>query len=147
MTLIVIITILIFFSGLIKALLDYSSIDGFKNPWWNKSASWTNKWKLKDGNPIPNNKRPFYYLFMFKPNYIEKFPYSSTALVAFTDGWHLLQKILYTLIFQSISLLLSAYLNISTDIIETVCSFLILTLIFTISFEVLYKKITTNENS
>lgn len=34
------------------------------------------------------NKRLWYYLWIFTPPYIESFPYSSTALVMFTDFWH-----------------------------------------------------------
>ncbi len=141
------IIILISLAGFTKALLDYSAIDGFNNSWWNKTYSWKNKWKLKYGEVIENKKRLPYYLWLYKPNYVEKYPNSSTILVSLTDGWHLLQKILYSFIFLAISLSISQNLEYTRDVIEVVCSFIILSLVFTITFEILYKKITTNENS
>lgn len=47
-----------------------------------------NKWKLDDeGKTILNTESPWYY-FGYVPAKVEKFPFSSTILVAFTDHWH-----------------------------------------------------------
>jgi len=90
--------ILIFFAGVFKAFSDKLKVWD-SSIWWNlpkdnwfykwaASGSWLIKWKLKDGKPIPNTKRLWYYLWLYKPDNKERFFYSSTFLVMFTDGWH-----------------------------------------------------------
>jgi hypothetical protein len=64
---------------------------------WAAGGSWKNKWKLdSEGNIIPNANKLWYYLWLYKPHSIEKFPYSSTFLVLFTDGWHTGQFLMRT---------------------------------------------------
>ena len=58
------------------------------------NGAWKNKWKLKDGNIISNNKTIWYYLWLYKPKYKERFIWSSTILVKFTDGWHFFQSLM-----------------------------------------------------
>lgn len=137
MFIIIIFTILI---GFINALKDSSALGRFNTDWWNKNISWKMKWKIdkttySDKMPLPNNKKPWYYLGMHKPMYIERFPYSSTILVSFTDGWHLLQNIQFSLIFLGKSILLfDSLLNI-------VISFIVMKTVFSITFELVYRKI------
>lgn len=79
----------LFIAGLAKGFKDRSSENRFTKAWLNKN-SWRNKWHtplLKELN------KPWYYLGLYKPRFKERFPYSSTALVVFTDGWHLFQFI------------------------------------------------------
>ena len=121
--------------GIINALLDSSALDRFKNRWWNKSNSWKNKWKLVNGELVKSKTSPWYYLHLYTPMYIERFPYSSTILVSYTDGWHLLKNLQYSIIFFIISML---YYN---TFIEILISFICLKIIFSLSFEILYKKI------
>lgn len=60
------------FSGLCKAIADASGRNSTVLPSsWIKSNSWKNKWKNGD------------------PSQGEAFPLSSTALVIFTDVWHM----------------------------------------------------------
>ena len=141
-----IITIFTILIGFINALKDSSALGRFKKSWWNKSSSWKMKWKMdktvyldktsySNKMPLPNDKKPWYYLGMHKPIYIERFPYSSTILVSFTDGWHLLQNIQFSLIFLGKSILLfDSLLNI-------VISFITMKTIFSITFELVYRKI------
>jgi hypothetical protein len=58
------------------------------------SESWRNKWQLNhNGDPIPATKAPFWYFGLHTPDFKERFPYSSTILVQFTDAWHLVETV------------------------------------------------------
>jgi len=124
--------------GIINAFKDASAINTFNKDWWNKGRSWKMKWKLNtwESAPIHNDKRPWYYLWIYKPNYVEKFPYSSTILVSLTDGWHVLQLIQFTIIQLLIAFLLSS------SILSFACYFVALKVTFSLVFEITYKKIT-----
>ena len=128
------ITVLI---GIVNALKDSSALNKFEREWWNKGRSWKKVWKLNESRskPLLNDIRPWYYLKIYKPKYIEKFPYSSTVLLGFTDGWHLLQNIQFTLIFLGKAILLF------DGLINIVLAFIVMKTLFSISFEVVYKKI------
>jgi len=84
------------FKGLGDTLRSHWDSSVFKNiskdNWfykWAAGGSWVNKWKLdKDGKIIPNTKKLWYYLWLYAPKYEERFLYSSTFLVKFTDLWH-----------------------------------------------------------
>src|SRR5690349_8594593 len=111
-------------AGIFKALLDRSSENNLgKNPFWNKGFSWQYKWKwvtLPDGRKIRK----------------ERFPLSSTILVAFTDGWHLIQLIMYRFIYLSIAIGITQKLWLVLTLV-----FLILPIIHSVPFEVVYKNI------
>lgn len=102
MTLINILTLLLiilaaFFNACMDAL--YSNFDGsiFKNlnpNFWNPYKSWVNKWKNGDKSQG------------------EKFFGSSTFLVMFTDGWHLLKSGMLLCIAVAISLQLTWILGV-----------------------------------
>lgn len=123
--------------GIVNALKDSSALNRFENDWWNKGRAWKRKWKLNhsESKPLPNDIRPWYYLKLYKPKYIEKFPYSSTALVGFTDGWHLLQNIQFSLVFLGKAILLF------DDPLNIILAFIVMKTIFSFSFEIVYKKI------
>lgn len=78
--------ILMFLWGAMKSLSDLSSEanDGLP-PEWHKSKSWKNKW---ENYPLANRRPSWMYLWVFTPVYQEKFLYSSTFLVSFTDFFH-----------------------------------------------------------
>lgn len=77
--------VFIFLIGAFKAFSDLSA-EGRINP---KGESSDNKWKLDEkGELIPQTYAPWYYGFLYKPEHKERFPYSSTYLVRFTDFWH-----------------------------------------------------------
>lgn len=90
---------LIFFAASFKAFSDTIKTHWSSSIWWNTpvnswwfrwdaTGSYKNKWKLHNEQPIPNTKHLWYYLWLYKPEYVERFWYSSTFLVLFTDGWH-----------------------------------------------------------
>ena len=54
--------------------------------------SWLRKYKLDDKKQLIEASDTWYYRF-FKIKYKERFPLSATFLVAFTDGYHLLQSL------------------------------------------------------
>jgi len=99
-----IVTILLILAGICNAYMDkiriwHDSIwaDLPKSNWFyrwgNPNTSWINKYKFVDGDIIIDGKHKWYYFGLFKPDYVEKFPYSTTALVFITDAWHLFQMV------------------------------------------------------
>lgn len=100
----------------LKSTFECSIFNEIKNEktrsWFNPTLSWKNKYK--DGIPPQ-----------------EAFFGSTTFLVSFTDGWHLIQKIFLTAMFILIV--------IHQPIFNQVADFLILYLIFTVSFELFYR--------
>ena len=77
-------------SSLLKGFLDKSSENRFKNNWWNKGKSWRNKWKA---TTRPNGWKDL--ILDENKNRIEKFWGSSRWFVFVTDGWHLIQFVMY----------------------------------------------------
>lgn len=95
-----------FTAAAFRELMEHSRDDKFDSSFWGnwftihflntgnkgKGESWLNKWKLDDeGNPIPCIKAPWYYLGLFRPEYEERFIFSSTFFVFLTDAEHLFQ--------------------------------------------------------
>ena len=118
------IVIVTYLSGLFNGVMDGIQ---FLNYWLNKYAwfepelSSINKWEytkefieVKTSDPgtiadsrVINNvryylyieqKRRWYYLWIYKPKYVEAFPYSSTFLVFLTQGWHLAKLFTFDLL-------------------------------------------------
>ena len=133
----IIITIITILVGIVNALKDSSALNRFKTDWWNKEKSWKRKWLVdkQTGMLSLNNKRLWYYIGIYKPKYIERFPYSSTILVWCTDGWHLLQQVQFSLVFLGKSIILF------NDPLNILISFILMKVIFSISFEVVYKNL------
>lgn len=48
-----------------------------------------------------NTKCLWYYAYLYKPKYVEAFPYSSTMLVWITQGWHF-EKMLTFSVYEAI---------------------------------------------
>jgi len=101
--LIITIASLVFLSGYFNGIMDYIkkfSLD--KN-------SWLNKWELDhEGNRIPVVDA-WYYFGLFKPEYEEKFPYSSTILVFLTDDWHFKKWLTFLCYELIVSVLIVSY--------------------------------------
>ena len=83
-------------TGIMKGFADRSALNNLgTSKYWNKGNSFLFKWELNtEGKEILQTKKLWYYLWVFTPKYAERFPYSSTALVALTDGWHLLNLLM-----------------------------------------------------
>lgn len=123
--------------GTAKALSDLSS-EGVIYP---KSFSWRRKWKLdQNGDIIPfEGKAKWYYLFSYKPLYVERFAYSSTFLVNLTDFFHAIETIRFAACVGAIltySPIISYYNNhILNIILDVVIIWAIRTIAFTITYE------------
>lgn len=127
----------VFFAAIFNSLMDLSSENLFKKDWWNKD-SWKNKWKLdSNGNPMPAMTY-WWYFGLYKPEFQERFPYSSTALVFLTDGWHLFQFLFHTS-WQS-AVATGTYL-FEKNVWSCVVVFISVKLIFSISFELIYSNL------
>jgi hypothetical protein len=102
-----IILLLLIFTGFVKAMMDLSSENYFKTnkKYLNKSDSWINKYKQNEKGLIPVENH-WWYFGIIKPKYQEKFPFSSTVFVMFTDFWHLMNT-LYLLLMLLIPTLYS----------------------------------------
>ena len=96
-----------------NAIMDLSSEGLFPASWMNKNESWTNKWK--HGNPEEG----------------ERFLFSSTILVCFTDLWHFAQ-----MIFHSCWQLMIA---LQTD--HWFINFVVIKVFFGVVFEMVYSYI------
>jgi len=90
----------------------------FKEMFWNPKISWKNKWKFNEETRELE----------------ERFSFSSTILVGFTDAWHRFQSILYCLVFGVIVLRpdFSDYI---------VVNFAVIYAVFTGTFELFFRYI------
>lgn len=131
---------LIALAGIVKALQDLSS-EGNLPYKYNKDNTWMNKWKTKlkidelgSGGCYlirPRFGNNWWYLGLYKPKYKERFPFSSTVLVAFTDFWHICQ-------FVKLKLLFTAMIFTYSTIVNPFVDFTILYATYTISFEIIH---------
>ena len=138
--------ILMIMAAISNAVMDRSALNQLWGKWWNKGDSWEFKWKLSNiasmkGELKPNNKRLWYYLWLYKPDYIEKFPYSSTMFVWVTDAWHLFQFIMLSCFQLAISLNINFIYFDVNQFYNEVLEFLALKIIFSLVFLLFYNKI------
>jgi hypothetical protein len=118
-------------AGLFKGRLDATANTG------KKTDSWKNKYELDDnGTPLPTeSKNHWWYYGLYKPNYAERFPLSSTALVFLTDDWHKYQFIMYRFLYMAISF------GMNKGIISVIfLSFVVFPILMGVSFELAYTK-------
>ncbi len=112
------------FKGLSDKTLFY---DGYLS-----GNDWKNKWKLTPaGELIQSTRAPWYYLGLYTPEYVEKFPYSSTFLVAFTDRWHRFQLL------ERLSVVAAIFCASKINIIFAVAAALVL---YSVGFLITFKK-------
>ena len=126
--------ILAFLAGVSNALMDLSSENRFNNKSLNKSESSKQKWK----QPQEPGKKMWYHIS--KPRFVEKFPYSSTMLVLFTDFWHKCKSAMLTLVFISV-VLYQPIIKFDFVLWEFLVNFLLLRLSFGFGFSPLYKSL------
>lgn len=129
-----------------------SKFSNIKNRFWYEWFQSTGSKKYKtdsNGNFIPLDKAPAYYLWLYKPKYKELFWYSTTALVLFTDAWHFFQLIMLTglqliiisLILKPIDISLVHGLPLIDIINLLLLSLIILKFIWGVIFELFYSNI------
>ncbi len=117
--------LLLLLSFIFKAVMDMSAKDYFKNPFWNKSQSWQNKYAF----PLMKGYKHWYYFGLIKPIYKERFFMSTTVFVAFTDGWHLAQ----------LFFLNSIFLALAINMPNALIGFIIIKILYAITFNAIYK--------
>lgn len=110
-----------FFKGKMDAIAD----EGIK------SEDWGNKYNFSK----PTNFNHWWYFGLYNPRFPEKFPFSSTALVMFTDQWHSQQFLMLRCLFLSISIFM-----FNQTYLILIFSFIIFPIIFGIFFEFFYVK-------
>lgn len=80
-------------SGALMGLMDRSAHGKLGRP---PSTTWKNKYK-KDATgeliPTKNRRHHWWYFGLFRPVYVERFPFSTTWLVWLSDHWHLYKKL------------------------------------------------------
>ena len=105
--------ILLVISAIANALMDYLQFHYYSlNQFWNPRLSWQNKYKLGD-------KRKG-----------EAFLFSTTILVGFTDGWHLMQNVFLSTLFCW-AILFTPKHFIGSDTLNLIANFVIYKSIFT----------------
>lgn len=119
--------VFVFVAGMCEGLMDtlqfHYERTSFKNDsFWNPLISWKNKYK--DNDPVKG----------------EKFLFSTTALVAFTDGWHFMKLLRNLLLFLFLPLIGFFSTSLLVFTISLVLSRVIYGLGFYLSYDVLYKK-------
>lgn len=135
-------------AGVSNAFMDLSSENRFIDNKYNKSEGGNNdenKWKQPMEDQVT---KLWYYLWLKKPEHKEKFPYSSTGLVAFTDWWHKYQFymitcfclaiVFYSPIFSFVALTKIVWLD---KVIYMVLDFIWYRTLFSFSFEQVYSRI------
>ncbi len=140
-------SIFIILSAISNALMDTSAENRFHDNKYNKDLGQNNdenKWKQP---LVESSVKPFYYLGIYRPKYVESFPYSSTILVSLTDSWHkfklamLLFFCLAIVTYSPISTSILAFIGIKSVILTSCLDCLYFGVLFSFCFEVTYKKL------
>ena len=113
-------------AGAANGLMDrlqhhYGTIpDSWDEEFWNPKESWSNKWKNGDHTQG------------------EKFLFSSTLLVALTDGWHMTKEIMLSAAALSLALTLNVVF-IENELLNNLLLFVFVRVLFGIGFKILYR--------
>lgn len=122
------IILLLIAAGICKAWADALADEEMK------AMDWTNKYDFtKSGE-----SKPWWYFGLHKPNYPEKFPFSSTILVFLTDRWHLSQFVMLRCFYLAIALAITSKLIWILAIV-----FIIAPVILGVSFQSFYTMLRT----
>jgi hypothetical protein len=140
MTTLVLTFVLVILAGIANAIKDASALRKFESAFWNKSESWSFKWSSIKVASV----RHWWYLGLLKTSHPERFPFSSTILVGFTDGWHLAQLVQFT----CLQVIISYHTPIMELVGVPVCPFVlqlmdfaVIKTTFSLSFQALYQKL------
>lgn len=136
---------LLILAGISNSIMDtikfrfYESKLKFISKEWFLPDSWKLKWKWKNNQRILNNKKLWYYLWLYKPQYKEAFPYSTTILVFLTNAWHFFQFIMLSSFQAAISITISMVYCFNWW--QFIVIFFIIKIIYNSTFELFWKKI------
>ena len=123
----IILLIIAFYS---KGKMDKSSDGKFEDKYKNKDKSWGNKYF----SPLNRYQKKWYYFGFVKPAYKERFPFSSTLFVFTTDYWHRMQFLFLN------SWMVALSINIGSNYIYSIISFIIIRLVYLLAFNISYEK-------
>jgi len=110
-------------AGIAKGYLDAIADKGVKTDEWRNKYDFT------------RNKNHWWYFGLYKPRYSEKFPFSSTLLVALTDKWHRAQLIMLRFMYLAVAVALTQ--NLFGIIL---LSFAVFPIVVGMPFEIIYTK-------
>lgn len=119
---------LVFLGSYYKAKMDVIMFSG-------KNLGWKNKWSTTLDGKLKLYKKKHWYYFGHYPLFEEKFLYSSTFLVCFTDDWHKYQFVFLRCIYLAISI------QIFGIFLSVIWAFLIFPLIYGIGFTFIFDKL------
>lgn len=99
------------------------------------NSGWNKKWKLSStGKLIKYNEKDWYY-FGFYPKFKERFPYSSTIFVCFTDDWHKYQFLFLRCLYLAVTIQLSGPIG------SILLAFLVFPILYGIGFYFSFEKV------
>lgn len=120
----VIIAFLLLIAGHFKGRLDAIADELVKQ------ADWPNKYDFTK----PGYTKHWWYLGLYKPKFPERFPFSTTVLVAFTDRWHMNQLLMLRCFYLALAIALPV--GIWTTLL---IAFIIAPIFVGLAFEVSYE--------
>jgi len=136
----------VIFAAIANSLMDNSAENNFNNDKYNKTKGDKND-EMKWEQPLKPGKRKWWYLwFLHKPKYEEKFMWSSTILVSFTDWWHRFQFLMLTffclaiVFYTPILTTFVSWLGIKSQYV-ILFDFIFLRMCFSLAFEKIYKNL------
>jgi len=124
--------IFLLLAGITKGFLDYYADSGVKE------KEWRNKYKISEHGDLIKTEdiKHWWYLGLYKPRYAERFPFSTTILVAFTDRWHLAQLIMLRFFYLAVAI------GVSNSIWwELLLSFVVFPMVIGVFFDFTYCKL------
>ena len=93
----IVVSILLAIAAHFKGRMDAYADMGIKGSTWHQKYDFTK----------PGTMKYWWYLGFYKPRFPEKFPFSSTILVCFTDKWHRAQFFMLRAFYIAIALTLT----------------------------------------
>ena len=119
-------------AGVAKGYLDYYADSGIKD------KEWVNKWKnVNEGwGKEYLKKYHWWYFGLYSPSqHLERFPFSSTILVALTDKWHRAQLIMLRFMYLAVAVAFNQSL-----FMIIILGFVVFPIVVGIPFEIIYTK-------
>jgi len=116
------ILLLIVAAGVLKGKMDALADEEMKTRDWHRKYDFTKEFKWH-----------WWYLWLHRPSFPEKFPFSSTILVFLTDRWHMNQFFMQRCLFLAIGLLITSKILLSIFV-----AFFLFPVIMGVPFEAVY---------
>ena len=120
--------ILVCLGSYFKARMDVIMFSGV-------NSGWKAKWKTTPEGKLKYYRKKDWYYFGYYPPYEEKFPYSSTFLVCFTDKWHKYQFVFLRCLYLAISIQMAGL------VMSIIWGFLIFPVLYGLVFNPTFEKL------